>query len=432
MNNFLKNAVSIILTIMMFISTGCDGKKMVYPIQTVEKNAPVMELSNESNVEQSELEKHFNELALKLLRESLDKNGNTMISPESIVFALTMASIGAQGETYKQMTDIVCPNATKADLNDFAKMLIDSLSKDETIHVANSVWINQDVVSRTGVTVNESYLNLLRQNFKANATVLPFNDAALKQVNDWISDETAGMIRDMLKKFSDDSFMLLINAMAFDSKWEKEYKKSQILEDAVFTDRYGKEKTHKALRSTESTYLHGFDATGILKNYEGGRYAFMAMLPDDNTISLADYISGLPDDAFSKFYNSRKSADVITQIPCFNFDYEIGMKEVLEKMGMTRPFNENTAEFFDMLEEGSYDPENTKVWIERVLHKTHIELDENGTKAAAATIVEMGMKCESVGPAPEPYMVILDRPFIFAIMDLELGVPVFVGTVENP
>lgn len=84
-----------------------------------------------------------------------------------------------------------------------------------------------------------------------------------------------------------------------------------------------------------------------------------------------------------------------------------------------------------MLEEGSYNPDWTKVWIERVLHKTHIELDENGTKAAASTIAEMGMKPTSAGPGEEIKTVILDRPFIFMIMDVTTSVPVFVGVVNT-
>lgn len=425
---FWKSMVSIWLTIILTLSAGGKGTPSK---QAVPDDAQIMQLSEEHNVAQAELEKHYNELALKLLRESLNSEGNTMISPESIELALTMAAIGAKGETYDQLAELLCPGASKADLNEFGRRLIDSLNKDETVHVANSVWINKDCLSKWGVRVNEGYLNLLRKNFDANAKTIAFDSAALKEINGWISDETEGMIKDMLKEFSDDSFMLLINAMAFDGRWEEKYEKEQIDQRAVFTDNKGNKIVHKALNSTEDTYLQGCDATGVIKYYEGGRYAFMAMLPDDSRLSLKEYLSSLPDNAFTTFYNSRMSAEVITRIPCFSFDYEIGMKDVLKKLGVKRAFSKEKAEFFDMLEEGSYNPDETEVWIERVLHKTHIELDENGTKAAAATIVDIGMNCTSVGPMKEIYHVILNRPFIFAIMDTELGVPVFVGTVEE-
>lgn len=393
------------------------------------EDGPIMELGTESRVSQEDFEKNYNVMALKLLRESLKSEGNTMISPMSVETALIMAAVASKGETFDQLSALICPGATKADMDDFASDLIRTLNSTTSMHTANSVWINDDNLKKSGSRVNKKYINLLQQNYDARASVLPFDDAALKEVNDWISDKTNGMVRDMLRNFNEDTFMLLINALAFESEWSEQ--STYTNDEAVFTDAQGNETKHKAFYTTESYYLNECGAKGFMKYYAGWKYAFVAMLPDDSSISLKDYLASLPDDAFTKFIESKQYHDVETTIPCFSFDYEIELKDALTKLGVNVPFDPADADFYDMLEEGTYDPSMVQLWIERVLHKTRIELDENGTKAAAATIVEIDKGEGADGYESTPYYVDLDRPFIFGIIDTGSGLPVFIGAVEQ-
>ena len=392
-----------------------------------------MKLTKKSKVNDEQMTSGYNSFALKSLKESInsetDKNKNLMISPASLMFALDMAAMGAQGKTYKQMAALIAKGATKKDLTRFAKEYRKKLEKSGLMNIANSIWINENNLKNNNVKINEEYLNLLRKQYKAAAASLKFDETAKEQINAWISDKTKGMIKKGVDTLSDDSLMLIINAMAFEGVWKKKYEDYQINEDGEFTNSEGKKEKAKMLTSEESIYLHSDDAQGFLKYYEGDKYAFMAILPNDSSISINDYITGLDDDALEKFYASRTSTEVDTMTPAFTFDYNITMNDMLKAMGMKKAFDKD-ADFKKMLDPDTVTPD-ILLYIGSVIQKTHIELDENGTKAAAVTIVDI--KCEATSVRdPEPRKrVILDRPFAFAIMDTETGTPVFIGIVNS-
>ena len=174
------------------------------------------------------------------------------------------------------------------------------------------------------------------------------------------------------------------------------------------------------LCSNEKTYVENERAKGFVKRYKGGKYAFMAVLPNDNNIS--SYVSSMAKDEIAKLYEGKKRADVITKLPSFTYDYDCELSKTLSNMGMSDAFG--NPDFTNMFEKGN-------AAISRVIHKTHIELDAKGTKAAAATVVTMKEAAIAIEP-DETKQVILDRPFVYAIMDTETGLPVFMGTVCDP
>ena len=180
------------------------------------------------------------------------------------------------------------------------------------------------------------------------------------------------------------------------------------------------EKTNcTMLSSKEKLYVEGEHETGFVKEYSGGKYAFMAVLPNEGT-GIYEYVSSLTADRFAKLYKERTGRyDVKTKTPQFKYDYDINLNETLRGMGMEEAFTMN-ADFSNMTGDKS-------LYIGSVLHKTHIELDANGTKAAAATAVTMDAKCALDESLPKT--VYLDRPFVYAIMDTRTGLPVFMGTV---
>ncbi len=433
----------IMLAVMAFESAFPGaGAQTVEPVVTVAaaKNSvfskvtgKAMKLSKKSRADEAQMTSGYNSFALRALKESInsekDKDGNLMISPASLMFALDMAAMGAQGRTYRQIAALFVKGATKRDLTRFAKEYRTKLEKSGLMDIANSIWINENNLKQTNVRINEEYLNLLRKQYKAAAASLKFDKEAKDRINGWISDKTKGMIKDAVGDLSDDSLMLIINAMAFEGVWKKKYEDYQINENGEFTNCKGEKEKAKMLSSEENIYLCGDGAQGFLKYYEGDKYAFMAILPDDRNISINDYITGLDDGALERFYASREVAEVDTVTPAFTFDYSIMMNDMLKKMGMKKAFDQD-ADFFKMLDPETVNPD-ILLYIGSVIQKTHIELDENGTKAAAVTIIDMNCEATSVRD-PEPRKrVILDRPFAFAIMDTETGTPVFAGIVNS-
>ena len=220
------------------------------------------------------------------------------------------------------------------------------------------------------------------------------------------------------------SVMVLLNALALDALWADQPNDEACFED-VFkgTD----ENVQKAtFMWTECDgYLEGKNAVGIVKNYKGGNYAFLALLPEGN---VYEYAASLDGKELLKLYDKREvsayNVDIRAKMPHFSFDCSIEMEKVLINMGMPTAFNSSAADF-----DGLGRDERGNLYISRVIQKTHIDLDNSGTRAAAVTAVIMVPECAI--PEVKSYQVELDRPFVYAIIDTENGLPVFLGICDN-
>ena len=191
-----------------------------------------------------------------------------------------------------------------------------------------------------------------------------------------------------------------------------------------FTAADGTRQTADYLTGTESIYLSGNNVTGFLKPYDGGKYAFVALLPDEG-VTLEDYLENLTGEHLYKLITDHRSADVQVSIPKFDARSELELEEPLKDMGITDLFNVSTA---DLRGIGSA-PSGNNLYVFSVLHKTYLELDESGTRAAAATVVEAG--AGAAPPSEDVKTVTLDRPFLYMIVDTHACVPLFMGTVTS-
>ena len=435
----MKKIISLMLVLAIAISLGATlGKgEAAYAKTTKKKDASTvtgkaMKLTKKTKATTDQMISGYNSFALKTLKGTIadeEVGKNIMISPASLMFALDMCAMGAKGKTYSQMAALIRKGATKRDLVNFAKYYRESLESSGMMDIANSIWINETNLKNNNVKINEKYLNLLRKQFKAAAASRVFSPEVCDEINGWISEKTKGMIPKTLDKLDDKTIMLIINAMAFEGKWKEEYKDYQINENGKFTNYLGEKEDAKMLSSEEDFYFETEDAKGFMKYYEGNKYAFMAILPLDSSISINDYVTGLSDDAFENFYKNMYYTEVDTVTPAFTFDYSINMNKMLQKLGMKKAFNID-AEFLTMLDPDC-DTSNIALYVGSVIQKTHIELDEKGTKAAAVTVIDMKCEATAVEPVKIRNEVILDRPFAFAIVDTESGTPVFAGIVNT-
>ena len=431
----MKKMVSLILVIVMCGSllTGCGDGKGSY----TQVKGDVLQLPEESTIENAELNKMYSEFSMHILKTVHDDNSqeNILISPASILFALNMAALGAEGDTYTEMTDLYAKGATKYDIAEFSKNMRDILESSGIVNVANSLWINKDVPFRA----DEAYLNLLRQYFSAAATQESFSNHTgelLNNINGWIKEKTNGMIDNALNAIDIEAFMYIINALVFEGKWKEEYEDYQITYEKMFKSVSGKNQPMKSMNSSENMYLEYGGAKGFKKNYDGEKMSFVAILPEDENITIQEFLNNCQDDFWTQFYDSRKAETVIALLPSFSFDYTVELSEALKKLGMVLPFSLD-ADFSGMASSKNNKddmiPDDSKsLAISQIIHKTHIELDEKGTKAAAATVLVVTAACDSVDSAPpEPKEVILDRPFAFAIVDNNTGLPVFMGIINT-
>ena len=354
------------------------------------------------------------DFALRLFKGCYEGE-NTLISPLSVFTALSMTANGANGETLSQMEKVL--GLSEEELNHYLKSL--PQGEKYKLSLANSIWFTDD----ERFSVNENFLRTNATYYGADMYKAPFDRSTLGEINSWVKDKTDGMIPKILEDIPSDAIMYIINALAFEAEWSEIYEHSQI-KSGVFTKEDGKEQNAKFMYSTENTYLEDENATGFVKYYRGHKYAFVAMLPNED-VSVSDYISSLDGKKVREMLEEPKYySTVYAAIPKFETEYSIEMSEVLSSMGMSDAFDAQNADFSNL---GTSSAGN--IFISRVLHKTYISVGEKGTKAGAATIIEAK---DGASPAfEEPKYIYLDRPFVYMLIDCENNLPFFIGAMTD-
>ncbi len=357
------------------------------------------------------------EFSVRLFQACLTEGENTLVSPLSVLCALAMTANGAQGETLAQMEAVL--GLPSEELNACLCAYRQTLSarEDAQLNIANSIWLKDD----DSLQVNEDFLNANAAWYDAGVYQAPFDKSTVQDINAWVEDHTGGLIQNILDDIPESAVLYLINALVFDAQWQNVYYDYQVKE-GTFTKEDGTRQETEFMYSDEYAYLEDDSAAGVMKNYEGGAYAFVALLPKDG-VSLADYAASLTGENLRNLLETVQNVKVDTAIPKFRSEYTGELSELLQRMGITDAFDPDLADFSALGE-----TTNGPLHISQVLHKTFLAVDERGTQAGAATIVET-----SAGAAApeEGKTVYLDRPFLYMIVDRETGLPVFLGTAVD-
>lgn len=402
-----KRILILVLIIVMISLTGCS-------IEGPEKKA---KKSSGTNIDfEVNVKKAVSELTVDLFKETFDGEENTLISPTSITMALSMVANGAEGETLSQMEKVLGRGLKINQINETISVYLSRIESVDDINIANSIWIND----MDSIKIKEEFLDVNSKYYNAKIYKEVFNDKTADSINSWVYEKTDGMIEKMIDSISPNSIMYLINAIAFESEWEKKYESNQVFEDE-FTDYKGNKKEIEMMKSEEEKYLYDGKAVGFIKPYKDNKFSFIAILPNED-IGLEEYINQMTGESLFNMINSHKEAKVDVYIPKFSYSYETNMNQVLITLGIEDAFDELKADFSKIAE-----VKNENIYINKVVHKTFIEVNEKGTKAAAATGVEVNVTSTIVNE--ERYTVRLDRPFIYIIMDNETNMPVFIGSV---
>ena len=349
---------------------------------------------------------------------SQTQDGNVLVSPVSLLYCLALLANGADGNTLKQIEEAVGMDLD--DLNRFVAAFSESLYTGDgcDVSLANSVWIKND----PALVVEEDFLQANADWLDADVFAADFGEETLKDINSWVSDKTDGMINNVLESIDPGTLMYLINTLLFDSEWETKYKSSQI-QDGVFTNYDSSTTSVNMMSSKESLYYSYGGAQGFAKKYKGGAYSFVAILPDEN-VDIYDFAANMDSDFFNNYLKSGKYGEVYAKIPEFKFESELIMlNEILASMGMEDMFIQSKANLRKM---GHYG--DLELMLDFISQKTVIDVSRNGTKAAAVTIG--GIKATSI-PRDEVHYVYLDRPFVYAIIDTNTNIPLFMGITAN-
>ncbi len=344
-------------------------------------------------------------------------DNNIMISPLSISYALSMTVNGANGPTRDSILEALRVNGLSLDaLNKSYKDLTEALlsvDKRVLMSIANSVWTENDFI------VKRAFINILREYYMAESKSFDIHDpAAPDKINAWISDKTNGLIKNMVDKLSDNAVMLLINAIYFKGKWSSEFDKSKTTQSPFYKS--GGSTAEVPMMTQENEYKV-YKGTGFIMAefpYGQGNFVMDVILPDDND-GLQNILPSVTDANFAIWTSRMSKAKVDLSFPKFKYGFKIKLKDILSAMGMAIAFYDG-ADFSNISEQ--YD-----LLINEVTHQSFIETNEEGTEAAAATVVEIGTT--SYQP---PLVLKLDHTFLYIIRETTTSSIIFMGRVSDP
>ena len=410
-----KNTVFIILALFIMIILGvgiCFLKKQedIKP----QKNNPAVTLNSEFNMD-----------IIKIVNSK--ESGNYLISPYSIELALNMLKEGASAETYNQINKVVSKrNITTFDVKD-------------RISVANAVFVKNSKKN----DINKKYINKLQTFYKAD---LVFDDFVKPdKINNWVNEKTYGMVPKILNSMDSNFVLGLANAIAIDVEWANQFECVYTYGDDFTTDA-GIEKVEMMSNNyRKGTYILNEEEQGIFLPYnsytnfgeidydnkeDSTALEFIAIMPMKTDIK--DYINTLTNDKLNSILNSSKqikdNQKLNLKLPRFEYDYEDShFKADLNDLGIKDAFVSELADFSKMKDPTS----SEKFYVGTAIHKTHISLNEKGTKAAAVTFFGMDA-AESIEKKVEYITIEFNKPFMYMIRDTKTKEMLFFGVVETP
>ena len=380
-----------------------------------------------TDYDRSVMDKEYRRYCIDLFSQTVndyDGGDNLMISPASVMMALDMVGAGAKGKSLEQITDIFAQGQGPLTQQAYASALMDRINESEEVDFtcANAVWNNGLML---GDKVNTDYVDYIEDTFNAQYTVTDFNKKTPDEINKWVDEHTDHMIKEIINDLQPETVMVLVNAICFEAEWMEEYDEDQVYEEE-FTSSDGTVQKGMFLHDESNIYYESDKATGFVKFYKGGEFAFLAILPTDETISANEFAKNFTAEDYEEFINSISfDYAVISKMPEFETDFDILMNDTIEGLGADTVFNPDAADFSGIAGKPG------DIYISKIIHKTHIEVDRKGTRAAAVTAISTYGSAECEPPTPEYRFVECDRPFVYAIVDVQTMAPVFIGTVNS-
>ncbi len=399
-----------ITIIMVLLSQACERTPIEDPVFDYnKKSAEVIQTNN-----------HFGLDLFNRIIRSEDK-ANIMISPTSISLAMGMTYNGTETSTKEAFDSVLnYEGLTRSEVNEITRDLIITLvtnSEGNLLEIANSVWY------RYNFPVFDSFIQMNKTYFGAEVKALDFDKPeAVDAINSWVADKTHAKIDKIIEELPPESMMLLINALYFNCLWDIEFDPDETKTETF----YNEDQTpfgDVEMMTTESAFKYATteDFTAVELPYKNEKFSMHLFLPAYGS-SVDELIGKLDGDSWTSWLEAFAEQDEVqVTMPKFKFDYQRSLNGDLSDMGLGIAFTDD-ADFSGISE--------IDLLISKVIHKTYIDVNEEGTEAAAVTAVEIGVT--SVGPGGGPIVIRLDRPFLFAITENSSKSIVFIGKMMEP
>jgi serine protease inhibitor len=360
------------------------------------------------------------DFALKLFGDQAkDKSKNVLVSPFSAYFALSMTLNGAAGKTREQMAQVLGTTADQVDrLNERNAEVMKALTANDKVQleIANAIY------SDAGASFKKEFIEKCQRIYSAEAHTADFqNPDTVKQINAWCDQKTHGKIKEILKKLSSNEKMVLLNAIYFKGTWQHQFEKSATQDDQ-FTALGGDKSPIKMMhQSGKSMYFEGSNFQSVSLPYAGEKQRMYIFLPEQG-LDMATFEAEFTKDNWSHWKKSYRAAQVNLSLPKFKIEFSTELTSTLRALGMPDAFHSG-ADFSKMSAQST--------WISRVLQRTYMDVNEEGTEAAAVTAVVMAQRAVVMAP-PRPVEFRVDRPFVLALVDEPTNEILFLGAVVKP
>ena len=451
MRKFCKLVCIIMAAVICFTGCGINGKSSTstaVPTQQTETGNPQPtsqsatdkpELSDIPQTGQgkkaTEISEQFkngiNNFSYKIF-DQMENGENIFISPYSMAIAISMLDNGAEGKSKEEIEQMLGIEDLE-NWNACVKYYM-SLNKDDKAKLltANSLWLSENIILSDNA--DNDFFNPVKQYYNAEKKQLNLaSEDAMKQMNQWVSDNTNGMIDSILDEpLYEDIEMTLLNAVYFKGKWKEKFEKENTQKKKF----YGKNKTSETdmmyQENTEYKYIEKNGMKAIELPYANGKIAMDIFIPmsdekkNEKYKNISELFSNLSvrekSDLFKALSEAEEETISVLELPKFDLEYGTAdISEGLQNIGMKAPFEHN-AEFSKI---------SSNLWVDKVLHKAKIEVNEEGSKASAVTAIIMGNDVCVLVDEEEKKEFIADKPFIFAIRDVENDVILFMGSMQD-
>ena len=405
----MKQLINILLSSIVLISCTTQNDPIISTPKDAEPLA--LKVGMEKRVAQD------NEFAFDLLKKTITSSGetNVFISPLSVSIALGMAWNGAIGQTKTEMESALrMSGMSVADINDYYKLMQSSLPAiDPTtkLNIANSLWY------KNGFPVKAEYLKVNTDYFGAYIKSLDFSKSwAVDTINNWCAKKTNNLIKKPLDQIPQDAVMYLVNAIYFKGIWRKHFE-TKNTKEADFTNESG-DKLKVNMMYQKDTFAYAADtyAQYLDMPYGNNAFSMTVILPQEGK-TTTDVLNNMTIENWNNLMQRMSSKEVEVYMPRFKTQNKFLLNEPLKNMGMNLAFSD-FANFRNIAD--------TDLLISRVIHDTYIELTEEGTEAAAVTIIEIMTTSMPLEPPPTPIFKV-NKPFLFVIREKSSGVILFVG-----
>jgi len=426
MDEMIKKLLAILVIVLLLPLIACAQPA---PGELLKSDKERITSPDVSTSEQALLVEGNSAFAFELYQAVKGKEGNIFYSPYSISLALVMTYAGARGETAQQMADTFhflldqdrlhpAFNWLDAELASRGEAAQGKDSEGFRLNIVNAMWGQKDYEFLT------DFLDALAENYNAGLRILDFTtetEASRLAINDWVSDQTEGRIKDLIPPGVIDEFtrLVLTNAIYFNAAWEDPFDEDMTADGPFYLPDGGQVTVPMMEQAEYFGYTEGEGYQAVELPYDGDELSMVILVPGSGKFS--EFEEGLQSQQAYDIISDLQLTGVALTMPKFEFDSEFSLNDILAEMGMPDAFSLYNADFSGMT--GGRD-----LFIWGVVHEAFVSVDEAGTEAAAATAVS---GAPSAGPPEFPLQVTIDRPFIFLIRDIETGAILFVGRVLN-